>query len=281
MHIPKSINKWPFFYGFVIAIAGTIGVLASVPGQTVGVSTFTDPVKDALNLNLNQISLAYAFGTIVSSLLLGIAGKWFDKYGARKVSVSAALGLAVALFISSQSAVLTSVIHQLINSQSVAVPFLIILLCFFMIRFCGQGVLNLSSRNMIMLWFEEYRGRINAISSVAVSLGFSISPLWINMLIEGYGWQNAWIWMAVGLVIMALILFITFRDSPEKYGLKPDGDLVKSKETMAKNTAVKPFTRREALRTRAFWMYSLILSFSAYFVTGLTFLIISLRFNFA
>ncbi len=77
-------------------------------------------------------------------------------------------------------------------------------------------------------------------------------------------------------MIMALILFITFRNSPEKFGLKPDGDLVKSKETMAKTTAVKPFTRREALRTRAFWMYSLTLSFSAYFVTGLTFHIISI-----
>ncbi|WP_010418220.1 hypothetical protein [Anaerophaga thermohalophila] len=42
--------RWPFFYGYVVAFFGTIGIWASVPGQTIGVSAFTDPVKDALGL---------------------------------------------------------------------------------------------------------------------------------------------------------------------------------------------------------------------------------------
>ncbi len=276
MKFSSSINKWPFFYGLIIAVVGTIGVFASVPGQTVGVSTFTDPVKDALGLDRPQISLAYALGTIGSSFLLGIAGKWFDKYGARKVAFGAAIGLAIALFISSQSVTISDVLKSALGIQSWLLSFFVIMFCFFLIRFSGQGVLTLSSRNMIMIWFDQYRGRVNAVSSIAVSLGFSISPLWINFLIEGYGWQQAWQWMAAGLALIGIIIFITFRDSPEKYGLVPDGN-IGSKKTQKKSVKpVQEFTRGQALKTRAFWMYGLMLAFNGYFITGLTFHIVSI-----
>lgn len=49
-----------------------MGVFFSIPGQTIGVSVFTDPVKDALGLSRNQFSNAYMIGTIASSLLMGV-----------------------------------------------------------------------------------------------------------------------------------------------------------------------------------------------------------------
>lgn len=60
-------NKFPFFYGYVVLLVGSIGVLVSIPGQTVGVSVFIDPVKDALGLTRNQFSNAYMFGTLLSA----------------------------------------------------------------------------------------------------------------------------------------------------------------------------------------------------------------------
>lgn len=84
--------KSPFFYGYVILVVGTFGIYCSIPGQTIGVSVFTDPVKDALGLTRNQFSNAYMIGTICSSLVIGRAGgKWFDVYGARYVAFFAAL----------------------------------------------------------------------------------------------------------------------------------------------------------------------------------------------
>ncbi|TLX76992.1 MFS transporter [Labilibacter sediminis] len=276
MHSKSSLNRWPFFYGFVILIMGTIGIFASVPGQTVGVSTFTDPVKDALGLSRNEFSWAYTFGTISSSLLLGLAGKWFDKYGARRVSFFAATGLSFALFISSQSSVISTYLQEQLNLSSWIIPFVVIMICFFMLRFTGQGVLTMASRNMIMLWFDQYRGRMNAISSVAVSLGFSISPLWISYLIDLDGWQMAWQWMALGLAVMAVFIYLSYRESPEKVGLVPDGNLVLKKKNSGSDDKIKQYTKKEAIQTRAFWMYSLMLAFSGYFITGLTFHIISI-----
>ena len=83
-------NKSPFFYGYVVLFVGSIGILASIPGQTVGVSVFTDPVKDALGLSRNQFSNAYMIGTLLSAFFVSRAGVLFDRYGARYVAFFAA-----------------------------------------------------------------------------------------------------------------------------------------------------------------------------------------------
>ena len=66
--------KSPVFYGYIILLVGTLGIWASVPGQTIGVSVFTDPVKDALGLSRNQFSNAYMIGTLMSAMVIGRAG---------------------------------------------------------------------------------------------------------------------------------------------------------------------------------------------------------------
>ncbi|UXP33522.1 hypothetical protein N6H18_06090 [Reichenbachiella agarivorans] len=55
---PFHPKKWPFFYGWMIIISGTIGVTMSIPGQTMGVSTFTDSLLDVMGMSRNQLSFA-------------------------------------------------------------------------------------------------------------------------------------------------------------------------------------------------------------------------------
>lgn len=45
---PFAPRRWPVFYGRTVLAAGTLGVLMSVPGQTMGVSVFTEPLLEAL-----------------------------------------------------------------------------------------------------------------------------------------------------------------------------------------------------------------------------------------
>jgi hypothetical protein len=54
----------------VVLVAGTIGVIASVPGQTAGDSVFTDHLSDGTGLSRLQVSIAYLLGTGTSGLLL-------------------------------------------------------------------------------------------------------------------------------------------------------------------------------------------------------------------
>ena len=269
-------EKSPIFYGYIILLVGTLGVYCSIPGQTIGVSVFTDPVKDALGLSRNQFSNAYMIGTIVSSLVISRAGVWFDVYGARIVATIAALVLALTLFLCSFAADMSSFVKDLLQIQTWLVPFTIMTLLFFSLRFAGQGVLTMASRNVIMIWFDKHRGKVNMFTSVALSFGFSSSPLWVDALIEHNGWQGAWQYLGIGLLLMSVLIYVFFRNSPEAHGLFPDGvkEIPESEEKTALNR--KQFTLVEAKKTRAFWMYALILAFNSFFVTGLTFHIVSI-----
>ncbi|CAM4204228.1 MFS transporter [Zobellia nedashkovskayae] len=267
--------KSPVFYGYVILVVGTIGIYFSIPGQTIGVSVFTDPVKDALGLSRNQFSNAYMIGTICSSLVIGRAGIWFDKYGARYVAFFAAITLAVALMLCSWSVQMSEFVKTMLNVDTWLIPFVIMATLFFVLRFSGQGVLTMASRNVIMIWFDKNRGKVNAISSVAISFGFSSSPLWVNALIEGYSWQVTWQILAVALVIFSLFILQFYKNKPEEHGLLPDGEILEEEEESVKIPTAKQYTAKEAQQTRAFWMYGLILAFNSFFITGLTFHVIS------
>jgi len=156
------------------------------------------------------------------------------------------------------------------------IPFFLMVILFFMLRFSGQGVLTMTSRNMVMKWFERKRGRINAFSSVSVSLGFSASPIFIDYLIQNFGWQGAWQVMALGLLVILVMVLFFYKDKPEDFGLKQDGITQKGNSKQPDAPTEISYTLPEAVRTRSFWMYSMALSFHAFFVTGLTFHVVSL-----
>ena len=269
------------YYGYVILFIGTLGVWCSIPGQTIGVSVFTDPVMKALGLTRDQFSNAYALGTILSSLVISRAGKWFDRYGARAVAFYATLFLALSIGLCSQSAAMSRWLQSTMQLNSSWVPFGLMIILFFLIRFSGQGVLTMSSRNMIMMWFDKNRGKANAFTSVALSFGFSSAPLWLNALVEKQGWQNAWQWMAIGLLFFSVLLLQFYRNRPEDHGLLVDGR--RSEKDFKTNESKRPFlqlkkafTLEEAAKTRVFWMYGLMLAFHSFFITGLTFHVVSI-----
>ncbi|MEL6924535.1 MAG: hypothetical protein AAFO94_10850 [Bacteroidota bacterium] len=49
-NIPFKPSRFPISYGWVILIASIAGVLMSIPGQTMGVSVFTDYLIEALQI---------------------------------------------------------------------------------------------------------------------------------------------------------------------------------------------------------------------------------------
>jgi MFS transporter, OFA family, oxalate/formate antiporter len=271
-----SPSGFPFYYGYLIALVGTIGVWASIPGQTVGVSTFTDPVKDALGLSRDQFSASYMAGTLISAFFISSAGRWFDKYGARIVAMFAALMLAATLFVASFSDVISNGIQSLISFYHWVVPFMLMVVLFFLLRFSGQGVLTMASRNVVMKWFERYRGRVNAFSALSISLGFSMAPVLIDKLIAGYQWDGAWRIMALGLVLIAVMIVLFYRDNPEVYGLLPDGRPPSTNCKAVESKELPTVEPEEAFRTRAFWMYAMMLAFNSFFITGFTFHIVSI-----
>lgn len=272
--IPFAPSKFRVFYGWVILIFGTLGVLFSIPGQTMGISVFTDYLINELKLSRDALSTAYMLGTICSSFLLTYAGIMYDRFGARIVAIGATLLLSTSILFASHSPSISSVMAKVVNVPFAIITFIIITLAFFLIRFSGQGVLTLVSRNMMMKWFDKKRGRANAISSVFVSLGFAISPLLFSKLIHAFEWSTAWQIIALGILLFSILIYFFFRDNPEECGLIPDG----KKLNLNTNTSVnkKQFTLKEATKTWGFWVFTFALSFYSFFGTGFTFNIVSI-----
>lgn len=275
----RIITKFPFYYGYVIIFAGTIGVIMSAPGQTVGISVFTDFLIEDLKISRENLSLAYLIGTLFSSFLLTYAGKFFDKFGARITSVLSGFFLGLSLLFMSRIA---NVAHFFnvdfsIDNWSVII-FLLLAFGFFIVRFFGQGVLTMSSRNMVMKWFDTRRGLASAFMGVAISFGFSYSPRVFDWVISLYGWQGAW--QTIAIVVGALFVIfaiIFFRDNPYDYGLEPDGKVkISEKKSGPIFHPAKDYTLKEARRTYSFWIFNLTLSLQTLYVTAFSFHVVDI-----
>jgi sugar phosphate permease len=276
-NFPFAPAKIPFFYGWISMIAGTIGVLCSIPGQTMGVSVFTNYLIDSLQLSRDALSSTYLIGTVSSSLFLTYAGKTYDKFGARFTAMIAAFGLAITLLLFSYSNVLSRSIANFSHIGFSTASFILVSLLFFFLRFSGQGMLTLASRNLIMKWFDQRRGLANSISSAFQSFGFAVSPLFIALIITQFTWSTAYQILAGLAVLFILFAFIFYRDNPEECGLIPDGKIIKSKKNINPNFATKKqYTLKEARSTWVFWVFALALSFNSFFITGFTFNVISI-----
>ncbi len=274
---PFDPGKIPFFYGWVILVVATVGILVSAPGQTTGVSTFTDYLIENVKISRDQISTAYMLGTIASSFFLIWAGTVYDKYGARWVGIATSLILAFVLVLLSQSDRLVRLIVPETSPSHLTVAVIALVLFFFMLRFSGQGVLTMISRNMLMKWFIARRGLVNGIASVFVSLGFSMAPLSFDMLIQSTSWRHAWLLMAVAIgIFFTLFVFVFFRDNPEDLDMIPDGEKHANKEH---NVIIKPFkqfTLKEARTNLTLWLFAVPMAIYALYITGYTFHLVSL-----
>lgn len=273
-NFPVAPKRYPFFYGWVVLIMGTLGVMASVPGQTLGVAAFTDHLIDALGISRVSLSVAYMLGTIASSLLLTYGGKLYDRFGARVVAPAACILMGLVLVALSQCDRIARGISELTGTGgSTAIPFAVVVLLFFGLRFSGQGIMTMVSRNMVMKWFEKYRGFVMGFLGMAVLPAFNAAPKFMNLLVLGLGWRTAWISMAMVIGLgFALLAILLFRDNPEDCGLIPDGPLHNRKKGRENGeTERRQFTLAEARRTYSFWIFALALSLFGLFVTGLGF----------
>jgi len=251
--------------------------MMSIPGQTVGVSVFTDYLIDALTLTRSQISLAYLIGTITSALILPFGGRAYDRFGGRKLGIFVMLLLAGTLVIMSFS---DAISHMLTFGGLLPysiVSFIVIAVGFFLLRFFAQGMLSMVNRNMVMEWFNRYRGRANAVLGVVISLMFSLAPQVFDGLIQNTGWRGAWRLMALVIGAVSLLGLLLYRDKPEDFGLIPDGKIVSSrKELHADAASGKDFTLREAQKTYAFWLFIGTITLSGLAVTAFTFHVVDI-----
>ncbi len=259
----RLVNQSPVFYGWIVMLAGTLGLIMTSPGQTYSVSIFIEHFIQDLSISRSLVSTLYTVGTLVGSFAMPVVGRQIDRRGSRLmvVVISVLFGFAC--------------VYMGFVSNAITLG-----LGFVAIRLFGQGSLGLVSQNVINQWWVRRRGTVMGLSGVLMALlGIGGVPNLINWLIPIHGWRSTYVLLGLMLLfVMVPLGFVLFRNYPEDYGLEPDGDNVSSVEH-DDNVSKLPeenWTLPEAVRTPAFWILTMSISSIAMLATGLFFHMVSI-----
>ncbi len=252
------LRRAPFYYGWIILIAGGLAIFTSAPGQTYVVSVFIDPMIEDLGWSRNLYSSLYTGGSLAAALAVPFIGRLLDRFGGRIMLTAIAMAFGVATVLIGSVA---SPIHLFLG--------------FVAIRALGQGSLQLISTTLVAMWFIRRRGRAMALMALAAPMSQAAFPVLVFSLISTWGWRNAW--MILGAIIWIILIpvgIILVRRSPESVGLQPDG-IVRPMSSPSATASISSddndWTLGEAVRTRAFWMLLFVGIPLSMIGTGLTF----------
>ena len=272
---PFSVTSLPFFYGWAVLFVSTLGLLMSIPGQTVGMAIFTDQFIEHFGLSRTELSLAYLLGTVSSAVFLTRAGRLYDRIGARFVMVGSSILLGLALCFIACIDLIAAALAPLSPFASATIVFPLIWLGYFGVRFAGQGVLSGAATNVLLVWFDRRRGIVSGVRAVFATLGFSMAPVVLAWMIATESWRGALLTLAVIVGIgFSTIALLIVRDTPESCGLVPDGH--RHGTGHASSGTIPDVTVTTARRSAVFWIYSLVLALYGLFITGVVFHIVAI-----
>ncbi len=231
----RLIDRIPFHYSWVVLAASMVGMAMTIPGQTVGVSVFLDPIIQDLGVTRSAVSAVYMVGTVIGSLTLPFVGKAIDRHGPRRSVILIAIAFALAcVFMGLVSGLLT------------------LLIGFTLIRGLGQGALGLVSVHTINIWFVRRRGLAVGIAGIGFAVATSFIPGVIEALINSFDWR--WTYAILGAVVLVVVVPVGggfFRFRPEEYGLLPDSHRPPSREQPKE----VHYELAQARRTLTLWLY--------------------------
>jgi MFS family permease len=133
-----------------------------------------DEIIADLGITRTSVSTLYLIGTCTSAACLPMMGRAIDRHGARLAIGPISLFLGAACFLLAAA-----------ESQPV------LLLAFFLLRFWGQGSMQLAGQTAINLWWVKKRGVVMSIGRATQSLTMLAAiPVAMRRLTVLYGWRN-------------------------------------------------------------------------------------------
>ncbi len=260
-------HRFPFYYGWVITLVGSLGLVMTSPGQTYSISLFIEHFIQDLDLSRSLVSTLYTVATLSGSFMLPFVGRQIDRYGSRVITVLVVLLLGLSCIYMGTVA----------NAAMLILGFLVL-------RFLGQGSLVLVSNYAINQWWVKRRGTMIGLSGIFMALlGVGGFPILINSLMPAYGWR--WSFAILGIIVMGVMLplaLIFLRNRPEDFGLEPDGGHIPERAASFLGTpdigpaGEENWTLQEAIRTAAFWILVSGVALVGMMYTGLFFHMVSI-----
>jgi len=233
-----------FHYGWVIA-AVTFVILLVTAGIRATPGVLMVPLESEFGWPRAVLSIAVAINIALFGLIGPFAASVMDRWGVRRVILSALALLAV-------SVAMTTTMRsqwQLMLLWGVLVG-------------TGTGVTSMVLAAVIATrWFDERRSFVVGLLSAANATGQLLFLPLLARLTEQRGWRAAAFVVASGAVVVFVLVLVFMRDRPEDIGLKRYGWKESSQPP------VRPLAPLAALRhatqSRAFWVLA-----GTFFVCG-------------
>ncbi len=251
---------------------GLLHFFFSSLGQTFLISLFVASFTDALDISRMQFSWIYSTATLVSALILPLAGKYLDQVKVRYVSLT----VAVILIIFS---LLTA------SMQHIAV----MALALFGLRFCGQGLMILVGSTATARYFDVGRGKALSLAGLGISIGEFVFPFLVTLMLLNVGWRLSWIFLAVLVVLIFIPAIIWLIPLSHVYQLpslgghtlkpmleeqNPEASLQaplsasNNQNGEPSHPEKKDASRKEVIRDPNFYLLALVNLWVAFFTTG-------------
>ena len=240
---PKArgiVGASPVYYGWIVLIVATLGVIATAPGQSFTVSLFIDHFIQDFGLSRTMVSALFSGGTFIASLSLTFVGKLIDRLGNRVMIVVIAALFATVL-----------VLFSLVNGP------ITLFFAFLGIRMLGQGSLGLVNTTVVAEWFNNLRGRVMSIVFVSFALFQAAYVPFLQRTLEVTDWRTVWIYLGIAVAIVVIpIAWLFMRNTPEEFGLLPDGEVFSAESNDANAVlAESGWQLSEVVKNVTFWTF--------------------------
>ncbi len=262
--LEQPAKKAPIYYGWIIVVVGFLAHIASAFSISSTLSVFLKPLSSDLGISRGVFSLIRSGEILISAAAAPLVGTLMDRHGGRWLMAAGGVvsGAGFILLGQARGYWQFMLVRWLLISPGDSLM--------------GAMVINVS----ISRWFVRMRGRALAIASMGHGLAKVCMPVMAASLILYVGWRGAWV--VFGLFTLLLVVgpaVLFMRRRPEDMGLLPDGGSAEPKGDLApprKRRGVKrivaadvEWSRREALRTPAFWLIATTFGVAQIGVTGL------------
>ena len=212
-----------------------------------GTGTFLVTLERDFGWSRTQLSGAFSLARVEGALLGPIEGYLIDWLGNRRMILIGCTIMGIGFLMYS----------QIESLWQFYVAFLVISL--------GSGLGGwLAVLSVINNWFIRKRSIAMTTAMSGVHFGGFLVPV-LAVGLETHGFRATTLGIGIFLLVTVLpIAWFVIRDRPESYGLRPDGDPVKSGMAQTREAAdaaeaddEPEFTARQALATPAFWIITI------------------------
>ena len=241
------IARLPFFYGWVILAAVCCAGFSRQGPAVATLSVFVEPMTSDFGWSRTALSGAASLGGILAALASPLIGPLLDRHGARMM-------LCAAVLVTGVATILLSLTQSLLAFY----------LFFCIARMNFAGPFDIGIYGALNSWFVARRPLASSIANLAQMGGLVALPLIAHFAMQTHGWRGGWLAVGLSVLLVGFVptwLLIVRR--PEDVGLVPDGTPVtatsvgRDGKPASAAPAEPAFSRRQAMRTPAFWLLSL------------------------